>query len=113
MKINFVEKQTDILYNPPKKNKTFYQICKFENHDNKICVRKIIINEYGILSNILEKNYDPDKIKKFVTNQKLNKFKIYPTNDLSLVSLPNPNEIFSSISPLLNQDNQFSGFERL
>ena len=76
--------------------------------------KKIIINEYGILSNILEKIMIPKKKKNLnYTNQKLNKFKIYPTNDLSLVSLPNPNEIFSSISPLLNQDNQFSGFERL
>ena len=110
MQVNFIEKDIQMLYKPKKKIQTFYQICKFENKYNKINVRKINIDEFGNFSNIQEKDYHFEKINKFIKNQRVNKYKLYPTNDLSLVSLPNPNEIFSSMSELLNKNNNYTGF---
>ena len=110
MQVNFIEKHSQMLYNPKKKIQTFYQICKFPNKYNKINVRKINIDEFGNFNNIKEKEYNIEKIQNFIKQKKVNKYKTYPTNNLSLVGLPNPNEIYSSMSELLNNNDNYTGY---
>ena len=94
-------KDTNMIYNPPKVEYSFYQICSFP--DNGFYnVRKILYNESFLPMDTYEKPYPKKKIEKFIEKTPVNKYQIYPTNSLLLISLPDPNQIITANSSLLN-----------
>jgi hypothetical protein len=103
MKTRYVIKPKDpnMIYNPPKVEYSYYQICLFPD-DGFYHVRKILYNESYLPINTYEKPYPKKKIDKFIEKTPVNKYKIYPTNTLQLISLPDPNQIITANSALLN-----------
>lgn len=103
MKTRYVMKNAtcDTYYNPPKVEYSFYQICSYPDN-GFFNVRKIIFNEKYEPVDIYEKPYPKKKIEKFLKKTSLNKYQLYPTVSLKMVSLPNPNQIISANSSLLN-----------
>jgi hypothetical protein len=94
-------KDPDMIYNPPKVEYSFYQICSFP--DNGFYnVRKILYNEALLPMDTYEKPYPKKKIEKFIQKTPVNKYQMYPTNSLLLISLPDPNQIITANSSLLN-----------
>jgi hypothetical protein len=106
MKIHYKfisEKPSDFEYNPKKELYSFYQICQFRNEQSrKYEVRKVIFNEHGVILKAYEKGYPKFRLDKFMEKTKLHKYKMYPVSSIKLVSLPDPNNIFSVRSELLN-----------
>jgi hypothetical protein len=103
MKTKYVMKPKDpnMIYNPPKVEYSYYQICSFP--DNGFYdVRKILYNESFLPMNTYEKPYPKKKIEKFIEKTPVNKYKMYPTNSLKLISLPDPNQIITANSSLVN-----------
>jgi hypothetical protein len=94
------KKDKNMIYNPPKVEYSYYQICLFA--DNGFYhVRKILYNESFLPINTYEKPYPKKKIDKFIEKTPIHKYKIYPTNTLQLISLPDPNQIIAANSSLL------------
>ncbi len=94
-------KNPDLVYNPTKVEYSFYQICSFPNN-GFYDVRKILYNELFEPTDTYEKPYPKKKIEKFIEKTPVNKYQMYPTNTLKLISLPDPNQIISANSSLLN-----------
>ena len=103
MKTRYVikNKSPDVCYNPPKVEYSFYQICSYPDN-GFFNVRKIIYNEKFEAVDIYEKPYPKKKIDKFIERTPLNKYQMYPTINLNLVSHPNSNQIIAANSSLLN-----------
>jgi len=90
-------------YSPVKKLSSFYQICQFKNEFTKLYpVRKVIVNEVGEIVKYFEKEYSLKQIETFCKSNRVNKYKLFPTNSLQYVGLPNPGNIFEVQSELLN-----------
>lgn len=101
----FKKQDPDMCYNPEHKLTSFYQICGFKNpRTNKYPLRKLIFNEHGEIVKKYEKEYKEEILDKFMEKSRTNKYKIYPTYDLSLISEPKIDEILNSQSELLNND---------
>lgn len=80
---------------------TFYQICRFPI-DKTYCVRKLTINnEYAIIKS-REKCVTKSEIKKFIKRSPKYKFTIYPTFNFENVGYPDPEEILTAHSSILN-----------
>lgn len=94
-------KNPDMIYNPPKVEYSYYQICSFPD-DGFYHVRKILYNESYLPMDTYEKPYPKKKIEKFLEKTPVNKYQMYPTNTLKLISLPDPNQIITANSSLLN-----------
>lgn len=103
MKTRYVmkAKNPEMVYNPPKVEYSFYQICSYPDN-GFFHTRKIIYNEQFMPVDVYEKPYPKKKIEKFIEKTPKHKFEMYPTNSLKLVALPNPNQIISANSKLLN-----------
>ena len=91
----------DMAYNPPKVEYSFYQICSYPD-DGFFHVRKLIYNELFEITDIYEKKYPKKKIDKFLKITPVHKYQLYPALNLKLIALPNPNQIISANSSLLN-----------
>ncbi len=103
MKTRYVlkNKSPDMCYNPPKVEYSYYQVCAYP--DNGFYnVRKILYNELYEPVDKYEKAYPKKKIDKFLERTPDNKYQLYPTPSLKMVSLPNPDQIISANSKLLN-----------
>lgn len=93
---------------------TYYQICQFKNKfTKKYECRKIIFNEQNEILKIFEREYDHQEISSFVKHHRENKFKMYPTNDISSVELPSTTDIICCQSELLNNNNNEYGYQQL
>lgn len=103
MKTRYVmkPKNPDMAYNPPKIEYSFYQICSYPDN-GFFHTRKIIYNEQFMPVDMYEKPYPKKKIQKFIEKTPNHKYEMYPTNSLELIGLPNPNQIISANSKLLN-----------
>ena len=103
MKTRYVikNKSHDMCYNPPKVEYSFYQICSYPDN-GFFNVRKIIYNESFEAVDIYEKPYPKKKIEKFLERTATNKYQMYPTISLKMISLPNSNQIIAANSSLLN-----------
>ncbi len=106
-KITFVKQINKFDELEPKKQiNTYYQICQFKNKfTKKYETRKIIFDESGEILKIFEREYNHDELDKFIKHHRQNKFKMYPTNDISLIELPTTTDIICCQSELLNNDN--------
>ena len=109
-KFRFVNKGDDMLYNPKRELTTYYQICGFSCGKGFHTIRKVTIDELGSIVNVQEKNYKEKKVKDFVQKCPVNKYAVHPTHDISVIDLPQPEQILASKSSLLNDNNMHSGF---
>lgn len=92
----------DFIYQPNKKQFSFYQICQFAI-DKKYKVRKAIFNESGDMLSYTEKCIKKEILNKFIKKCPKFKFTIYPTYDLDVVGFPDPYEILTAQSHILNE----------
>jgi hypothetical protein len=98
-----LEKQDDdIGYAPEKRNFSFYQICHF-HIDKKHKVRKIIYDEKGEIVSHNETLLKKDILNRFLKKCPKYKYTIYPTYDLDVVGFPDPLEILTAQSHILNE----------
>lgn len=99
--IKFVKPTDDMIYKPEKRIESFYQICQFKNNTDKYSTRKIIFNEQGNILKAFEREYSGKKLEEFIKQNKTNKYKIYPTNDISFIDMPSGEEMICVCSELL------------
>jgi hypothetical protein len=94
----------NLAYQPNKFQDSFYQICQFKEKEpiNLYMTRKVIFDEKYTILKIFEKKYDSRTLNKFLKNTNINKYKIYPTNDISYIELPNGSDLMNSRSDLSN-----------
>lgn len=105
IKINFSKKTQDeeFVYSPNKFTDSFYQFCQIKNPKSGLySTRKIIFNELFNIIQVYQKEYDINMIKQYMRNTKSNKYKIYPTDNIELVDLPNGNDLIQSRSEMIN-----------
>lgn len=106
--IKFGNKQVPIHqfeYSPGAKLFTFYQICQYKNPlTEQYNTRKIVFNECGEIKKVYERQYKKSEIKDFLRSNLQNKYKIYPTIDISSVGFPNPGELLQICSSLANNN---------
>lgn len=114
LQYKFKQEDPDMLYRPDITEYSFYQICGYKNpHTNKYAVRKIIFNEYHEIIRQYENEHGKSKLEKFIKTNQKNKYKIYPTYDLSLVGMPATDEILNANSELLNGNYNYEGYKQL
>ncbi len=92
----------DFIYQPNKRQFTFYQICQFAI-DKQYKVRKVIFNESGEMMDYTEKYIKKDILNKFIKKCPKFKYTIYPAYDLDIVGFPDPYEILTAQSHILNE----------
>jgi hypothetical protein len=90
-----------MAYNPPATEYSFYQVCSYPE-DGFFYVRKLIYNEAFHPVDVYEKPYPKKKIDKFIEKTPKHKFQMYPVSNLKLLAYPNPNQVISANSTLLN-----------
>ena len=102
-KIRFKKVDEDMVYKPKQRIDTYYQICQFKNQfTKKYGTRKVVFNELGEILKVYEKEYSTKKLESFMKHHRKNKYKIFPTNDINIVDLPNGADIICSCSELIN-----------
>jgi len=62
MRYKFVKQSADMLYNPPREQHSYYQICSFKNDNGLYEIRKYILNEHGEIVNSYDKEYNKKKL---------------------------------------------------
>lgn len=93
----------ELVYNPEHRIDTYYQICKYKNEfTNKYQTRKIVFNEHGEILDVFEREHSLKSLEKFMKQHNPMKYKIFPTNDISIVSSPNTADMLYVRSELLN-----------
>jgi hypothetical protein len=94
----------NLAYKPSQFQDSFYQICQFKEKDGSklYMTRKVIFNEKYEILKMFEKKYDIRTLNKFLKNNNINKYKIYPTNDISYIELPNISDLMNKRSDLSN-----------
>jgi len=102
MSFKFVKKSDNMLYNPKRSITSFFQICQYPYKNEKHLIRKTTVDELGNIIDVKIKKYTKDVINQFTSTTPQTKYKIYPTNDFSLIDLPQPSDILQSQSQLLN-----------
>ncbi len=103
--IKFVKEEEELTYNPKQSIQSFYQICQFKNpHTKMFQTRKIIFNEKGDIIRTYEKDYAGKILSKFIKTNPVNKFKIYPVNDISYIDYPNTSDMTIANSELINNN---------
>jgi hypothetical protein len=92
-----------LTYKPQNFQNSFYQICQFKDEStNLYMTRKIIYNERYDILKIFEKKYDAKTIEKFLKNTNINKYKLYPVNNISYLEIPNVSDFMNANSELSN-----------
>ena len=103
----------DLLYQPPKQQFKYYQICSFVNpFTNKYKVKRFILNEKGEFVSIQEGEFNQKQYMRFVQEKNPNQYKMYNTYDLSYVPLPQLGEISIAQSPLFQDESDYTGFAK-
>jgi hypothetical protein len=101
MQFTLKDREDDFIYKPEKRIFNFYQICKFPK-DTYYLVRKIKFDEYCEITNVEERSIKKNKLKKFLKKCPSNKYTIYPTYNFNNVGYPDPNEILTAHSLIMN-----------
>lgn len=106
-KIKFAKQDDELLYNPQKFTDSYYQICQFKNPFTKLYeTRKIIFNQNGDILQMFERSYKLDDLEKFMKSHKTNKYKMFPTKEMSEVALPAVHDMLETRSELLNNNSK-------
>ena len=98
---NIKRRDPEMTYKPKQVEYSYYQICSYPS-DGFYEVRKLIYSEKYEIVDIYEKMYPKKKINTFIKNTHQYKYCMYPTPSLKLVSYPNPEQIITANSSLLN-----------
>lgn len=101
MEFRLKEQEEEFVYQPESRQFSFYQICMY-SVDKKYHVRKIIYDEYGDMVKSKEDKLKKSKLDKFLKKCPEYKYTIYPAYNLDIVGLPQPNEILTAKSQILN-----------
>lgn len=105
--------RNEMMYAPDPSSHKFYQLCHFRHPTTKkYNGRKFVVNEQGVFTDVVSKEYTSDQMKKFFRNHKDNEYKKYATYDINTVPFPKVGEILMAQSPLLNTDNDYTGFAK-
>jgi len=102
IKFRLESQEEDFIFKPDDRRFSFYQICQF-HIDKKYMVRKLIYNENGEMLEYREKKMKKDILDKFLKHCQKFKYTIYPVYDLDVVGFPDPNEILTAKSNILNE----------
>ena len=103
----------DLLYEPPKKQFKYYQLCSFVNPwTNKYKIKRFIINEKNEILNIQEGEMNQKQYDRFVLDHKPNEYKIYNAYDLNYIPMPHMGEISVAQSPLFQDEADYTGFAK-
>lgn len=95
------EQEEEFAYSPEQRNFTFYQICQFAV-DKKYQVRKLTYDEHGEVVKSKVAKIKKSKLEKFIKSCPEYKYTIYPAYNLDVVGPPQPNEILTAKSQILN-----------
>ena len=101
MRFRLESQDENFIYKPEERLFSFYQICQF-SLDKKYHVRKLIYNEQFDLVKEKETHLKKDKLDKFLKKCHECKYTLYPAYNLDVVGYPQPNEILTSQSQILN-----------
>ena len=101
LRIRLQTQEEEFIYKPDERQFSFYQICQFPL-EKRYHVRKIIYNEMGEMMDHREKRMKKDIVDKFLKKCPSFKYTIYPAYDLDIVGFPEPNEILTAKSIILN-----------
>lgn len=102
LRFRLQSQEEEFIYKPDSRQFSFYQICQFPV-DKKYKVRKVIYNENGEMLTHREKAMKKDILDKFLKKCPDFKYTIYPAYDLDVVGFPDPNEILTAKSNILNE----------
>jgi hypothetical protein len=102
LRFRLQSQEEEFIYKPDERQFSFYQICQF-HVDKKYKVRKLIYNENGDMMTHREKAMKKDILDRFLKKCPDYKYTIYPTYDLDVVGFPDPNEILTAKSHILNE----------
>jgi hypothetical protein len=91
----------DFIYAPTQRTYSFYQICQFPVK-KKYMVRKIIYDQCSEMLTYTEKSLDKKTLDRFINGCQKYKYTIYPAYNLDVVGFPEPNEILTAGSHILN-----------
>ena len=101
LRLRLQSQEEEFIYKPELRQFSFYQICQF-SVDKKYKVRKVIYNETGNMVIHREKAMKQSILEKFLKKCPHFKYTIYPAYDLDIVGFPDPNEIMTAKSNILN-----------
>jgi len=102
-----------LTYTPVPAIYSFYQLCSFKNDDNLYGVRRCKFDEKGQIINIDQKLLTYAQCKRITSTQRVNTYKIYPYNDVSLIDYPQPADLIGTWSELLNSDEKYTGHKNV
>lgn len=102
LRFRLQSQEEDFIYKPDERKFSFYQICQFPVN-KKYKVRKIIYNENAEMITHREKAMKKEILDKFLKKCPDFKYTIYPVYDLDVVGFPDPNEILTAKSNILNE----------
>jgi hypothetical protein len=81
---------------------SFYQFCQEKNpHTKKYQTRKIIFGQGGNILKTYVSEYSAKQIQKFQSVHPTNKYAMYPTDNISMVAMPNSGDCMTATSLLL------------
>ena len=105
--------QDELLYNPPKRDFKYYQLCSFKNPwTQKYHIRRFIMNSKNEFTNIQELYINSKQYQRFVKTHKPNEYKMFGVYDLNQVAYPSLGDIAIIQSPILENDNGYGGFAK-
>jgi hypothetical protein len=104
IKINTnVSSYDDMVYKPDAITFNYYQICFYPDpKTGLISVRKLTFDQYFQVIDVKEKAHNQKKVKKFIMTIPKSKYCVYPTFNINMISYPQPDQIMSANSSLLN-----------
>jgi hypothetical protein len=101
MRFKLKSHEEDFIFQPQRRQFSFYQICQFPI-DKKYAVRKLIYDETGELITYREAPFKKEVLDKFLKKSPEYKRTIYPAYELGVIGFPEANEILTARSQILN-----------
>jgi len=102
LRIRLKTQDEEFIYKPNKRLFSFYQICQFPV-DSLHLVRKVRFNECAEAVGAKEKRLKKEELNKFLAKCPDYKFSVYPTYNFDQIGYPDPNEILTNQSLILNE----------
>lgn len=102
MKFRLESQQEDFIHQPETQQFSFYQICQFPI-DKRYSVRKLFYDQSGEVITYRESKLKKDVLDKFLKKCPEYKYTIYPAYELDVVGFPDPTEILTAVSQILNE----------
>lgn len=102
--------QREFYFSPIKYYK-YFQLCIFPHPlKQKHNVRRIIIDSNNKIIEVKESYLTKKEYNKILSSYKINEYKEFPTYDLTNISIPSGGELNLLQSPILSNNNSYSGY---